>query len=235
VVVGLSAIEYFGAVQRAGARPAALLGLLAAVTFPLATYWRGEAAVPLMLALTLVFGLLWYLVGAGGDTPVVEGVGITLLGVVWIGLLGSYATQFLRVDDGVGILLAIILATVAYDIGAFFMGRSFGQRPLSAASPNKTVEGLLGGVFVAALVGLLIGGLNLGTPFHGFGHGLLLGVVVGVAATFGDLCESLVKRDLGVKDMGTLIPGHGGVLDRIDGLLFVLPAVYYLIVGLHWA
>ena len=234
VVVALAAVEYFGAVQRAGARPAALLGLLAAVTFPLATYWRGEAAVPLMVGLTLVFGLLWYLVGAGGDSPIIEGVGITLLGVIWIGLLGSFATQFLRVDDGRGILLAIILATVVYDIGAFFMGRSFGQRPLSAASPNKTVEGLIGGVFVAALVGLLVGGLNLGTPFHGFGHGLLLGIVVGVAATVGDLCESLVKRDLGVKDMGALIPGHGGVLDRIDGLLFVLPAVYYLIVGLHW-
>lgn len=234
VIVGLCAIEYFGAVQRAGARPAALLGLLAAVTFPLATYWRGESAVPLVLAMTLVFGLLWYLVGAGGETPVIEGVGITVLGVVWIGLLGSYATQFLRVEDGRGILLAIILVAVAYDIGAFFMGRSFGQRPLSAVSPNKTVEGLLGGVFVAALVGLLIGGLNLGTPFHGFGHGLMLGIVVGVAATLGDLCESLVKRDLGVKDMGRLIPGHGGVLDRVDGLLFVLPAVYYLIVGLHW-
>ena len=234
VILGLCAVEYFGAVQRAGARPAALLGLLATVTFPLATYWRGEAAVPLILAMTLVFGLLWYLVGAGGDTPVIEGVGITLLGVAWIGLLGSYATQFLRVHDGRSILLAVIVVTVAYDVGAFFMGRSFGQRPLSAASPNKTVEGVVGGVFVTALVGLLIGLLNIGTPFHGAGHGLLLGIVVGAAATLGDLCESLVKRDLGVKDMGTIIPGHGGVLDRVDGLLFVLPAVYYLIVGLHW-
>ncbi len=163
-----------------------------------------------------------------------EGVGSTLFGVVWIGLLGSFATLLLRVPDGRGILLAVILTAVAYDVGAFFLGRAFGHRPLSAASPNKTFEGVIGGVVVAAIVGLFLGGINLGLPFHGFGHGMVMGIVVGVAATFGDLCESLVKRDLGLKDMGTLIPGHGGVLDRVDGILFVLPAVYYLIIGLHW-
>jgi phosphatidate cytidylyltransferase len=233
-VIAFAAIEYFGATQRAGLRPAALLGLIAAIAFPLATYWRGEPAVPLMLALATVFAVVWYLVGAGGDSPVLEGVGSTLVGVLWIGLLGSFATLLVRAPDGRGVLLAIIITTVLYDVGAFFLGRSFGRRPLSAASPNKTVEGVVGGVVVAAVVGLILGGVGLGTPFHGVGHGLVMGVVVGIAATFGDLCESLVKRDLGVKDMGTIIPGHGGVLDRIDGLLFVLPAVYYLIVGLHW-
>jgi len=234
VVIGFAAIEYFGATQRAGLRPAALLGLIAAVAFPLAAYWRGEPAVPLMLALATVFAFVWYLVGAGGDSPVLEGVGSTLVGVLWIGLLGSFATLLVRVPDGRGILLAIIITTVLYDVGAFFLGRSFGRRPLSAASPNKTVEGVVGGIAVAAVVGLILGGIGLGTPFHGVGHGLIMGVVVGIAATLGDLCESLIKRDLGVKDMGTIIPGHGGVLDRIDGLLFVLPAAYYLIVGLHW-
>ncbi|HET8930871.1 MAG TPA: phosphatidate cytidylyltransferase [Acidimicrobiales bacterium] len=234
LVVALAAVEYFGATQRAGLRPAALLGLIAAITFPLATYWRGEPAVPLILALSTVFAVVWYLVGAGGDSPVLEGVGSTLVGVLWIGLLGSYATLLLRVPDGRGILLAVIITTVFYDIGAFFSGRTFGQRRLSGASPNKTVEGFVGGVAVAAVIGMILGGIGLGTPFHGFGHGLVLGIVVGVAATFGDLCESLVKRDLGVKDMGAIIPGHGGVLDRIDGLLFVLPAAYYLIIGLHW-
>lgn len=234
LVAAFAAVEYFGATQRAGLRPAALLGLIAAITFPLATYWRGEPAVPLVLALTTVFAIVWYLVGAGGDSPVLEGVGSTLVGVLWIGLLASFATLLLRVPDGRGILLAVIITTVFYDIGAFFCGRAFGQRPLSAASPNKTVEGVVGGVAVATVVGMVLGAIGLGLPFHGFGHGLVLGIVVGVAATFGDLCESSVKRDLGVKDMGALIPGHGGVLDRIDGMLFVLPAVYYLIVGLHW-
>lgn len=234
VVVTLCGIEFFGAVQRGGARPAALLGLLATATFPLATYWRGDAAIPLLLVLTVVFSLLWYLAGAGGDTPVLEGVGITLMGVAWIGLLGSYATLFLRGTDGRGILLAIILVTVAYDVGGFFFGRAFGHRPLSEASPNKTVEGLLGGSFASILMGLLLGGLSLGLPFHGWGHGFLLGLTAAVFAPLGDLCESVVKRDLGIKDMGSLIPGHGGMLDRVDGLLFVLPAAYYLVVAFHW-
>lgn len=234
VVVAIAAFEYFGATQRAGLRPAALLGLVATVAFPLAVYWRGEPAVPLLVALVSMFALVWYLVGAGGDSPVLEGVGSTLIGVAWIGLAGSFATLMLRGPDGRGILLAIIITAVIYDVGAFFLGRSFGRRPLSAASPNKSVEGVLGGIAASAIVGLILGGVGLGLPFHGFGHGLVMGVVVGIAATFGDLCESLIKRDLGVKDMGALIPGHGGVLDRIDGFLFVLPAVYYLIVGLHW-
>lgn len=234
LVLALAAVEYFGATQRAGLRPAALLGLVAAVAFPLATYWRGEPAVPLMLTLVVVFSLLWYLVGAGGDSPVLEGMGATLAGVLWIGLLGSFATLVLRVPDGRGILLALIIVTVAYDVGAFFVGRSFGERPLSAASPNKSLEGVVGGLVAAVVVGLIVGGFGLGEPFHGIGHGLVLGIAVAVAATLGDLCESLIKRDLGVKDMGSLIPGHGGILDRIDGLLFVLPVAYYLIVGLHW-
>lgn len=234
IVIGFAAVEYFGAAQRSGFRPASLLGLVATVAFPLATYWRGEAAVPLMLVLVTVFCLVWYLVGAGGDSPVLEGVGSTLVGVAWIGLMGSFVTLMLRGPDGRGIVLAIIITTVLYDVGAFFLGRSFGQRPLSKASPNKTVEGVVGGIAAAAVVGLVLGGIGLGAPFHGFGHGLVMGIVVGVAATFGDLCESLIKRDLGVKDMGTIIPGHGGVLDRVDGLLFTLPAVYYLVIGLHW-
>lgn len=233
-VVGVAAVEYFSTSQRSGLRPALLLGLVATVAFPLSTYWRGEAAVPLLLTLATVFSLIWYLVGAGGDSPVIEGVGATLIGVAWVGLLGSFATLLLRAHDGRSILLVVIFLTVAYDVGAFFTGKSFGQRPLSGASPNKTVEGVLGGIGVAMVLGMVFGGLRIGVPFDGFGHGLLLGAVVGIASTFGDLCESLIKRDLGTKDFGTLIPGHGGVLDRVDGLLFALPAVYYLIIGFHW-
>jgi phosphatidate cytidylyltransferase len=98
---------------------------------------------------------------------------------------------------------------------------------MSAASPNKTFEGLAGGWIAAVLAAVVVVGLIAPWDDLGIGQKALFGLVAAVAATLGDLCESLLKRDLGVKDMGTLLPGHGGVLDRFDALLFVLPATYY--------
>ena len=232
VIIAVCAGEFFGAVQRGGARPAALLGLIAAVAFPLAVYWKGEPAFPLLVSLTVIFTLIWFLAGAGGEAPVLEGVGITLFGVLWIGGLGSYASLMLRAHDGRGILLAVVLVTVAYDVGAFFFGRSVGRRPVSKASPNKTVEGLLGGTFLALVMGVFLGLIKVGA-FHTIANGVLLALIVSVFGPLGDFCESAVKRDLGLKDMGSVLPGHGGLLDRFDALLFVLPAAYYAIVAFH--
>ncbi len=141
VIIAVCAGEFFGAVQRGGARPAALLGLIAAVAFPLAVYWKGEPAFPLLVSLTVIFTLIWFLAGAGGEAPVLEGVGITLFGVLWIGGLGSYASLMLRAHDGRGILLAVVLVTVAYDVGAFFFGRSVGRRPRLEGEPEQDRRG----------------------------------------------------------------------------------------------
>jgi phosphatidate cytidylyltransferase len=149
-----------------------------------------------------------------------------MLAVTWVGLCGSYAALLLRAPDGVGLFLGAVVGTVAYDVGGLFIGRNAGRQPLSTASPNKTVEGLLGGCVVAIIVCVIYGASV--APFDGIWHGFALGLTVAVAAPLGDLCESLVKRDLGVKDMGGLLPGHGGFLDRFDALLFVLPSVWYL-------
>lgn len=231
IVVGFAAAEFFTVIGQAGYRPAHLLGLTAAVAFPLAAYWRGESAYPVVIFLTMLFLFLWYLVGAGEDSPT-AGMGVTLLGVVWVGALGGFAALMLAAPDGVSLLLAVAIAAVAYDVGAFAVGRSIGQSPLSAASPNKTIEGVAGGVAVSVVVTVLIVGVfpKVADGIYGgeFWNSILLGLVVSVAATLGDLSESVLKRDLGVKDMGSLIPGHGGVLDRFDGILFTLPAAYYL-------
>ncbi len=93
-------------------------------------------------------------------------------------------------------------------------------------SPNKTYEGLAGGMLMAILAAVVICGRFV--PWDDLGDSIKLGIVVAIAAPLGDLCESMIKRDLGIKDMGTILPGHGGILDRFDALLFVLPAVYYL-------
>ncbi|MFN6352383.1 MAG: phosphatidate cytidylyltransferase, partial [Cyanobacteriota bacterium] len=122
--------------------------------------------------------------------------------------------------------VALIVAT---DIGSYGIGRRWGRRPLSPISPGKTIEGALGGISCAALVGGT-GGLLLGWRW-GWLLGGLLGVVVAVFAVVGDLTESMMKRDAGLKDSGDAIPGHGGILDRIDSYLFV-PAVVYSLVTL---
>ena len=228
LIVVVAAAELFGVLRQVGYEPVTLAGIAGTAGLVVGAYNNGPSAIPTVLFLTTAVCLLWYLVNAGGESPVMN-IGVTLLGVLWVGMFGSFAALMLSLGEpGIGILLAAILGTVAYDIGGLFVGRNAGSKPLSPASPNKTWEGLIGGCVVAVIVLLLI------TVIWGFGpidevsEGLLVGLAIAVAAPLGDLCESLVKRDLGVKDMGTILPGHGGLLDRFDGLLFVLPTVYLL-------
>lgn len=225
LVLGLAVAELFAATRRAGYQPATLLGIAATVAMPLAIYWRGLEAMPLVLFLVIAFSMVWFLIGVGDESPVLN-VGVTLLGVGYVGVLGSFAALMLARwgDDGIGILLGAVVATVAYDIGGLFVGRAAGRSPLSAASPNKTVEGLLGGMALAVVASTLI--VSQWHPWGSWKDAFVLGLVAAIAAPIGDLCESLLKRDLGVKDMGSILPGHGGLLDRFDALLFVIPATY---------
>jgi len=127
---------------------------------------------------------------------------------------------------GLTYLLGAILMTVANDSGALFIGRWFGRHPLNKVlSPNKTIEGSIGGTILTLAVAALI--VPHMSPWT-LKRALAIGVALCVVVPLGDLFESMVKRTLGVKDFGSLLPGHGGLLDRIDGLLFALPMLYYL-------
>ena len=146
-------------------------------------------------------------------------------------VLGSFAALLLDWPDGTWLLFVAILLAVGYDVGGYFVGSAMGRAPLSEISPNKTIEGLMGGVLTATLVSVIVGVLELG-PFGdtiSLFDTVLIGIAAAVVAPIGDLAESLMKRDLGLKDMGTVLPGHGGVLDRFDALLFVLPTVYFML------
>ncbi|MEM9565927.1 MAG: phosphatidate cytidylyltransferase [Actinomycetota bacterium] len=225
-IVGV--VELYNAMRLAGLRPANLLGIVGTAAAPAAAYYRGDAALPLIIGLTVVFGSLWYLVGADTERPVLN-LSLTMMGIFWIGGLAAFAGLMLRSEGGVELLLAAIIITVVSDTMAYVGGRAYGRRPFHPASPNKTWEGTTTGFLAAVFAGFAIGITEMGTLWDGnLLPAIALGAVVGLLAPIGDLAESVVKRDLGIKDMGTLLPGHGGVLDRVDALLFALPGAYYV-------
>ena len=227
VAAALGSIELFDTMRRAGVHPATLLGVVASVCFPLAVYSRGDQAFPLVIALLVVFGALWYLSGADTHRPALN-LGLTFLGVAWIGGMAAFGSLLLNLPDGRSTIVTAIVITVASDTAALAGGKTFGRHPFHSASPSKTWEGTVIGFVAAIAAGVVMGVYGISPFSNDLMHAALLGVVGGVLAPLGDLTESMVKRDLGVKDMGRLLPGHGGVLDRVDGLLFVLPGVYYL-------
>jgi phosphatidate cytidylyltransferase len=227
-IIVLCSAELFGALQRGGYQPATLLGLVATGGLVLGAYWKGEAALPLVLGLTTVFTMLWYLLGVTRSSPTMN-AGVTVLAVLQIGLLGSFAALILQLPHGVAILVGTVLATSTNDIGALLVGQQVGRAPVAPdVSPNKTIEGVIGGAIVSILLTTLLVGMVFKPDPFTTGNAALLALCVAVACPLGDLAESMIKRDLGIKDMGTVLPGHGGLFDRFDGLLFALPVAFYL-------
>ncbi len=225
-IIGLASLELFQGFQRRGFRPATILAVLGSIAIVPLAYQRGEFAFPFTIALVTVFTLLWYLLEVVRARPVVN-VAVTVMGFVYVGCLGAFAGLLLSYQNGVGLILGVVLCVVAYDIFGYLVGSQFGKRRLvPGISPNKTVEGLIGGMVAAVVVAVLF--VNRITPWNELTDAIALGLTVAIMAPLGDLCESMIKRDLGVKDFGTLLPGHGGILDRFDAILFCLPAVYYL-------
>ncbi|MGB0113298.1 MAG: phosphatidate cytidylyltransferase [Ilumatobacteraceae bacterium] len=236
VALGLAAIEYFTKVTDKGYRPAIAVGVAACVAAPLATYWVGETAIPLVIAFAFFAGALGFIGADSIEAGPMPNMAITTLGIVWIGILGSFGALILTASNfpggtpwGTDTLVLVAIGVVANDVGAYFLGTAIGKTPLRPwISPNKSLEGLLGGTVLTLLVMLIIGMQDLSDTWSSTSHLLMLGIVISAMAPLGDLTESMFKRNLDVKDFGTIIRGHGGVLDRFDGFLFVLPAVYYL-------
>jgi len=236
VVVAVALFELYEGFRRAGYQPATILGVLAAIAAVWVAYKAdryGLEAFSLITALLVVFTMLWFMAEVVTARPIVN-IALTIFGFVYVGLLGAFAGLLLSAPDGTGLLLGLAICVVGYDVFGFFIGSQFGRsRMAPRLSPQKTWEGLLGGMAASVILGIIVsGGIGLAPWDDKLGHGLLLGLVVAIMAPLGDLCESMIKRDLGVKDLGTILPGHGGVLDRFDAILFCLPATYYLVLHL---
>ena len=237
VVLGLAAVEYFDRVREKGYHPALLTGIMACIAAPVATYHYGPGALPLVLFLAFVASAALYVTSAGLESNPMPNMAISTLGVVWIGVLGSFGASMLWFGNNLGTpkvgtdtLCLLAIAVVANDVGALFVGSAVGRRPLRAwISPNKSIEGLIGGTVLTLGVMFLIGLTGRSTTWNSTGDLLLLGIVVSIAAPLGDLTESMFKRNLDVKDFGTIVKGHGGVLDRFDAFLFAMPAAYFLL------
>jgi phosphatidate cytidylyltransferase len=233
-IVLLAQGELFGVMVKHHRQPATAVGLIAGALMLAAGYFRGESAVLAMFALGVAATFLWFMSGPSTTRKdVAANIGLTVLNMSWVPLLGSYLLVLLEGESGTSLVLSVIGLTFVYDTAAFLSGSVWGgqffERPLApTVSPKKSVEGVIIGSLVTVVVAVTIV-TSFVDPFESQRiEALLLGLVVAAAATFGDLAESLVKRDMGIKDMGSILPGHGGVLDRIDSVLFVAPAAFFL-------
>jgi phosphatidate cytidylyltransferase len=227
IVVLFAQGEFYLAMQKRHYQPATALGLVSGALVLGAGYYRGENAMLAIVALSLFATFLWYMtVPVQHRRNLVSNIAITVLGVVYIPLLAAYALAVLKLPDGEGLTLSIIGLTFVYDTAAFGVGYFWGSRPLAPnVSPKKSWEGAIGAtlVVIAVSVGVVAPSVTL---LDTIGRSVGLAVVVAVFAPLGDLAESLLKRDLEIKDMGGILPGHGGVMDRIDSVLFVAPAAF---------
>jgi phosphatidate cytidylyltransferase len=231
LIIGVAAAELCNTLQAKGMRPATVLAILAALTLPIAAKHYGSGAYPVYFALIVVFSMLWFLWRVTPGRPLLS-VATTVLAFAYVGGLGGFAGLLLAAPhgNGIGLIIGVTICVVAYDVIGFFVGSQFGKSRIAPnVSPNKTVAGTVGGMAGSVVLGLVAAG-SIG-PWD-YKSGFVLGVLVAVGAFLGDLCESMIKRDLGVKDFGAILPGHGGVLDRFDALLFCLPIAYYLALNL---
>jgi phosphatidate cytidylyltransferase len=225
LVVG--AHEFFGLLRARGLEPMRRVGFVLGAAFFLDLAfpgWLGVPFAPLGALLLLAFAL-----SRGADFESVSAAAATLLGAVYVGALGGTiaALRLLApVEKGPWRILMLLVVIMASDTLAFFVGHALGRRKLApSVSPGKSVEGALGGV-VGGVVGAFVV-RGFGFPEMPPWHAAALGAVVAVVGIVGDLDESLLKRWAGVKDSGALFPGHGGMLDRLDSLLFGAPVLYY--------
>ncbi|WP_374118622.1 phosphatidate cytidylyltransferase [Allokutzneria sp. A3M-2-11 16] len=214
--VAVATWELAGALKRSRGIEVALLPVLIGGQAMLWLSWPfGRDGVLASFVVTILVCLLWRF--RGGQDGFVRDVTASVFTAAYVPLFAAFAAMLVLPEDGVGRVIAFILGVVASDTGGYAAGVFFGRHPMAPRiSPKKSWEGFAGSL----LAGMVAGALSLTLLLDGqWWQGVLFGIALVITATAGDLAESLIKRDLGIKDMGTLLPGHGGLMDRMDSLL----------------
>ncbi len=234
IIITLCSREFVKILRHKGFHPSLSIILFSAIVFATLTFFHRFDLVPSMLTLSIVASFL--IVLFAGRQPYIVNVATTILGALYCGWLPCHillirqigsnrvgAFQF-SISQGLFLLLFVFVAVALTDIGAYYFGVKFGKRKLAEViSPKKTIEGAIGGALCAIGVscfGVFYTGLSLF-------QAILSGLIITLSAQLGDLSESLIKRDAGVKDSSDILPGHGGMLDRFDGYIFAIPVAYY--------
>jgi phosphatidate cytidylyltransferase len=199
--------------------------LLGSTAILCTSYALGRDAMTDSFLLTLPLILAWRVVK--GTDGLVGDLGTSVLALLYLGFLAGFCGLMLAANDGDNRVACFVCTVVASDVGGYAVGVLFGKHPMAPRiSPKKSWEGLGGSVVLCAVVGAVLCDTLLGAQWW---QGVVFGLAVVASATLGDLGESMVKRDLGIKDMGTLLPGHGGVMDRLDSLLPTAPVAWALL------
>lgn len=233
VALGLGSIELWTALKRHGMTASIVPILVGIVPITVGSYIAGQqtpvvfsttSVLLASLALTVLGVLIWRL--PQGAKGYVTDTAASLMIVGYVPLLGSFAALMLAGENGSARMVTFLLVVVMSDTGGYVVGVLFGKHPMAPAiSPKKSWEGFAGSVLFATVAAVLMTIFVLGRPFW---VGIVLGVAMVAVGTAGDLVESVIKRDLGIKDMSSFIPGHGGVMDRLDSLLLAAPVAWLI-------
>jgi phosphatidate cytidylyltransferase len=226
-IVTLALLELLAVLRARATRPARPVVLAMGALLVVGAYLEGPAALSFGLLVAILAAFGWYLVDRG-RTEVTRNVAATVFAVVYVPFMAAHLSLVVgRADHYVGAMIGYAALVVIYDTAAYATGATLGRRPIAPqVSPNKSWEGAIGASVVCLAAGAFL--LPLWEPWT-LASGLVLAGATCVVAPLGDLSESMLKRDLAVKDMGSILPGHGGVLDRVDALLFMAPVLYYVL------
>ncbi len=229
----LAVFEFYKMVAASKAPTLTYFGLIWTLLFILSPHFDYDTLIPLLLTSAVILPLIWLLLCPQKEAAFTSWAW-TIAGILYVGWLLSYLVALRGVDDGRNWVFLALFTTFASDTSAFFAGRALGKHRLAPrVSPGKTWEGAIAG-FIGAIIVCLLFTLRtpLQAPFDYWWQAILLGLVVSIFGQLGDLVESLLKRNMGVKESGRSIPGHGGFLDRMDSVAFAGIVVYYYVI---WA